>query len=129
MEGSSFLLLPRILNCTSEMKNIFKEIRPRREFNYGLVHLSLLENAQNPEWSSDVPRLIQLTRQYSFHAPLATSPERGRHHRWEVGSSTPTWEPPHSHSQILTVTELMSGLTVNSDVIVSVPGSTGLGMG
>lgn len=71
MEGSSFLLLPRILNCTSEMKNIFKEIRPRREFNYGLVHLSLLENAQNPEWSSDVPRLIQLTRQYSFHAPLS----------------------------------------------------------
>lgn len=49
------------------MNNIFKEIRPRREFKYGLGHLSLLENTQNPEWSADVPGFIRLMRQYPSH--------------------------------------------------------------
>lgn len=112
------------------MKNIFKEISPRREFNYGLVLLSLLENVQNPEWSSEVPGIAQLTRQYSFHASAAMSPERGiTAGKLGVQLLPLPWEPPHSRSQILIVTELMSGLTVNSDVIVSVPGSTSLGMG
>lgn len=49
--------------------------RPRREFKYGFLYLSLLENAQDSEWPSDFPGLIQLVAQCSSHVPAYISPE------------------------------------------------------
>lgn len=118
MLSSSFLSLPRV-NCTSEMENM-------AWFNFLFWKMHRAQSG----------RVIFLVssrscvRQCSFHAP-PSHVSRKRHHNWEVGGSAPI--PPLRattlHSQILTVRELTSGLTANSDVTASVPGSTSLALG